>query len=89
MMKSKYDVAEAQARFPRVVRQAEANMVAITRQDETVAFLVGRERMEAMLETMEILANPEAMKWLRAAKAGRLKYRPLTRIEADLDAKTG
>ena len=45
--------------------------------------------MEAMLETMEILANPEAMKWLRAAKAGRLKYRPLAEIEADLEAKTG
>lgn len=88
-MKSTYNVAEAQARFPRVVRQAELNLITITRRDQPVAFLVGRERMEAILETMEILANPEAMKWLRAAKAGRLKYRPLTEIEAELDEKAG
>jgi antitoxin YefM len=88
-MKSTYNVAQARAQFPRVVRQAESNLVTITRRDEAVAFLVGRERMEAILETMEILANPEAMKWLRAAKAGQLKYRPLAEIEGDLDAKAG
>lgn len=29
------------------------------------------------LETLEILANPEAMRAIRAAKAGRMEYRPL------------
>lgn len=88
-MKSSYTVAEAQARFLTVLRQAESNLVTITRRDEAVAFLVGRDRMEAILETMEILANPEAMGWLRSAKAGQLKYRPLNQIEAELDEKAG
>jgi hypothetical protein len=29
--------------------------------DETVAFLVPRDRMEALLETMKIMANPRAV----------------------------
>lgn len=28
-------------------------------------------------ETLEILANPEAMKWINAAKKGKLKYKTL------------
>jgi PHD/YefM family antitoxin component YafN of YafNO toxin-antitoxin module len=35
---------------------------------------------EAMMETMDLLSNPGAMKALRAAKAGKLTYR-----ELDLD----
>jgi hypothetical protein len=32
--------------------------------------------MAAIAETMEILANPEAMKAIRSAKARRTRFRP-------------
>lgn len=40
----------------------------------------GKERHlfdEAMMETMDILSDPKAMKVLRAAKAGKLSYKKL------------
>mgnify|MGYP001598376514 CR=1 FL=1 len=36
-----------------------------------------REDYDALLETMELLSNPTAMKTLRAAKAGKLAYKEL------------
>ena len=35
------------------------------------------EDYEAMMETMGLLSSPKAMRALRAAKAGKLKYRKL------------
>jgi PHD/YefM family antitoxin component YafN of YafNO toxin-antitoxin module len=48
-------------------------------------FYVPRERFEALLETMELLANPSAMKTLKQAKSGKLKYRTLAEVEPELD----
>ena len=36
-----------------------------------------RERMEAIVETMEILANPEAMKAIAQHRTGKVKFRSL------------
>jgi hypothetical protein len=35
------------------------------------------EDYEAMMETMDLLSNPKAMRVLRAAKAGKLAYKKL------------
>ena len=75
-MKTTFDIAEAQARLPKLVRAKQT--VSLRQDDETVAFLVPRDRMEALLETMEILANPEAMKALRRDQSGKGKYLPLS-----------
>jgi PHD/YefM family antitoxin component YafN of YafNO toxin-antitoxin module len=56
-----YSVTEAQAGLPSILRQAEDQPVIITRRDKTVGYILSPERFEAMLETMEIMANPEAM----------------------------
>ena len=48
--------------------------IAITRHDETVACVVSRERMEAIVETMEVLANPDAMRALRLYERGRTSF---------------
>jgi antitoxin YefM len=55
--------------------------VAITRHDETVAYMVSRERMEAIVESMEILADPEAMKAIRAYEQGKTKFSPLAVLD--------
>ena len=48
--------------------------------DETVAYLVSRRRMEAIAETLELLANPEAMKAIRAHQVGKMKFFPLSSL---------
>jgi PHD/YefM family antitoxin component YafN of YafNO toxin-antitoxin module len=45
---------------------------------------VPRERWEAIAETLDLLSNPKAMKALRAAKAGKLKYQALDLDDEDL-----
>ena len=78
-MKTTFDLAEAQARLPRLVRSKQT--VSLRKNDETVAFLVPRDRMEALLETMELLANPEAMQAIRRDQAGKSKYLPLSVLD--------
>lgn len=80
-MSSTYSVTEAQSRLPGLIREAEEGTpVRIRRRDETVAFLVSRARMEAIVETMEILASPEAMKTIAEHRAGRTKFFPLSAL---------
>ena len=70
-MKNTYSVAKAQANFTRILKEAEKHPVSITRHDETVAFILSRERMHAIIETLEVMANPEAMKAIRGHRAGK------------------
>jgi prevent-host-death family protein len=73
-MSSTYSITEGQASFPKMVKEAQAGyMATITKHDEPVAYVVGKERMQALVETMEILANPAAMKAIRDNEAGKLK----------------
>src|SRR5713226_2116531 len=62
-MKAKYSISHGQAQFPTLCRRKETTP--ITRNGEVVAFIVPRSRMQALLEQMEILSNPEAMKAIR------------------------
>ena len=80
-MASTYSITEAQAKFPAVVREAAEGTVAITRRDRVVGYLVSPERFEAMIETLELLANPEAMAAVRDAEAGKTRYHPLTALD--------
>lgn len=80
-MATTYSITQAQAKFPAVVREASERTVAITRRDKVVGYLLSPERFEAMLETMEILANPEAMKAIRDSESGRTKYVPLSALD--------
>ena len=77
-MATTYSITEAQAKFPAVVREAAEHPVIITRRDKVVGYLLSPERFEALLETMEILANPEAMKAIRDAEEGKTKYHPIS-----------
>ena len=77
-MNSTYSITQTQSQFPALVRKAgQEGVIAITRRDEVVAYLVSRERMEAVAETLEILSRPEIVKQLQAYERGRLKLHPL------------
>lgn len=80
-MKTTFDIAEAQARLPKLVRTKQT--VSLRQDNETVAFLVPRDRMEALLETMEILANPKAVRAIRRDQSGKGKYLPLSVLDED------
>ena len=83
-MSSTYSVTEAQSKLPALVRHAEDELVVITRRDKTVAYLLSAARMEAIAETLEIMADPAAMAAIRQATAGAGKYYPLKALdEAD------
>jgi prevent-host-death family protein len=80
-MTPQYSVEEAQMSLPRILREAEEQTVVITQRGKAVGYLLSPERFEAMLETMEIMANPEAMDAIRNYKAGKTKFLPLDSLD--------
>jgi PHD/YefM family antitoxin component YafN of YafNO toxin-antitoxin module len=81
MARSTYSVTEAQSALPRLVREAEAgSLVGIARRDQTVAYLVSRDHLEAIAETMELLANPKARRAIEDHRAGRTRFLPLSAL---------
>ncbi len=80
-MKTTYTVTEAQSQLPRLLKVAEkGDTISIRRHNETVAFLVSRERMEAIVETLEILGNPAAVRAIAQHRAGKTKFVPLSAL---------
>jgi antitoxin (DNA-binding transcriptional repressor) of toxin-antitoxin stability system len=82
MPRSTYSVSQAQSALPRLVREVESGaLVGIARRDETVAYLVSRRQLEAIVETMKILANPRARKAIADHRAGRTRFSALSAID--------
>ena len=71
-MNDTYTIREAQANLSRLC-QSEKRFI-IARRDKPVYVALPLAEFDALLETMELLAKPEAAKALRAAKAGKLAY---------------
>lgn len=82
-MHTTYSITEAQARLPALVREAQGGVVPIARRGQTVAYLISRQRLEAIAETLELLADAGAMEAIRAAQADRTRYVPLDEDDAD------
>ena len=78
-MKTRLSVTEAQRTLLRLVESKET--ITLQKREETVAFIVPRERMEALLETMEVMANPAAMRAIRRDQSGKGKYLPLSVLD--------
>ena len=53
----------------------------VKRRDETVAYVISRERMEALAETLEILASPDAMRAIERDRAGKGRYVDLDHLD--------
>lgn len=81
-MRTTYTITEAQAQLPKLVRETAAGAtLAITRHGEPSAYLISRDRLEGMLETLELMANPDAMKAIDANRMGKTKYAPLKTLD--------
>ena len=80
-MENTYTIKTLQRDAPGAVRRAAAgSLVTITRHDQPVAVMMSHARLGALVETMEILADPKAMKALRDARTGRARYTPLEKL---------
>ena len=74
-MQNTYSITKGQRQFPAMVRAAQRRGVAVvTKHDATVAYLVSRDKWEGILETLELLANPNFQRQLRRIRAGKVKY---------------
>ena len=62
MSDSTYTVSQAQARLPRLIKQ---DSFAISVHGKVKGFYLSKERLEAMIETMELLGNPDFLKALK------------------------
>lgn len=83
-MNSTYTIASGQREFPAMVKRAEnGELAVVTRHDKPVAYVVSAERMESMLETMELLANPEFMRAVEADRSGKTTYHGIDSISDD------
>ena len=58
-------------------------MLAVTRDGRVEAFLVSRDRVMAMIETMELLSNPKAMKAMRDFESGKARMHPVSVLDED------
>ena len=67
-----------------VIRRAQQKgSVTVCRNGRVVGFLVSRDRMEAMLETLEIMADPDAMNALRKYEAGKTRFKAVSCLDDD------
>ena len=80
-VQSTYSISAAQAQFPAVVRAAQSGrIVGVSKHNETVVYLISRERLEALVETKELLANPTFVRAWKEARAGKGKYHPASTL---------
>lgn len=60
-MAASYTIKSAQRSLSALIRESQDHPVTLTRQGKAVAVVMSMERMEAISETMEVLADPAAM----------------------------
>jgi PHD/YefM family antitoxin component YafN of YafNO toxin-antitoxin module len=65
------NVTEAQARLSKLI---DKDMFAISRHGKIVGVYLSRDRIEALVESMELLSNPEFAKALKEYESGRTKF---------------
>jgi prevent-host-death family protein len=83
-MNSTVTISQLQAQAPRCVRRAEQEgAVTIARHGRTVAFLISRDRMEAIIETLEIMGKPDAMRAIKRYEAGKAKMKDVSCLDDD------
>ena len=64
-------VTEARAKLNKLVNQ---DSFAITRHGKVVGFYLSRDRIEALVETMELLSTPKFLKALRDYESRWMKF---------------
>jgi PHD/YefM family antitoxin component YafN of YafNO toxin-antitoxin module len=81
-MKTTVTTTEAQANLPRLLRELpRQKALTITNHGRIAGFLISKDRMEAIIETMELLANRTAIKAIEDFEAGHFKGKDISCLE--------
>ena len=81
-MKDTYSVSEIGRHPAQVIRRAEQQgSVTVSRNGRVVGFVVSRDRMQAILETLEIMADRNAMDAIRKYQAGKARFKDVTCLD--------
>ena len=83
-MNSTVTITQAQAQFPKLVRELErTGAFTVERHGRVAAFVLAPERMEAIIETMEILANRAAMEAIAEYEKGGVTLKEVACLDED------
>jgi hypothetical protein len=76
-------VSQARANLPKLVRQ---DSFAIARHGKVVGVFLSKDRIEALVESMELLSSPDFNQALGEHKAGRGKQYQVAELDAEVSA---
>lgn len=80
-VKSTYTIKELQRETSAAVRAAEkGSLVTITRHDRPVVHVISDARLGALLETMELLTDPDFVTAWQQEKAGKGRFYPASSL---------
>ena len=75
-------LAELDRRGSAAVRQARRHgQVCVTDRGHAVAFILSAEKVEAMLETLEVMGDPQAMAAIRNYEAGQTQMKDVSCLD--------
>jgi hypothetical protein len=74
---STVNVTEAQANLPRLIRK---DSFAISRHGKIIGFYLSKDRIEAMIETMELLGDKKFVKALEDYESGKMKFKDFDEV---------
>jgi prevent-host-death family protein len=81
-VKDTYSISDIGRNPAGVIRRAEAKgSVTLSRNGRPVAFVISKGRMEAIIETLEIMANPAAMEAIRAYESGNVRMQDVSVLD--------
>ena len=74
-MSNIYSATEGQAGFSSLLKQAHADgIVPVSKNGRISAFVVSREKMESILETLELQKDENLMALVKQHRAGKVKF---------------
>lgn len=74
---STVNVTEAQANLPRLLKR---DSFAISRHGKIVGVYLSKDRIEAMIETVELLGDKHFVKALEEYESGKMKFKDLDEV---------
>ena len=80
---STVNVTQAQQQLPRLIKR---DSFAISRHGKIVGFYLSKDRIEALIETLELMGNPEFQKALKEYKSGRMKFYNIDGLDREVPA---